>query len=334
MGSVVSSIAGPVLGFLGAEKEANAQYDAAKYSSDAQLRAAQIAAEQAKFRPVGITNRFGSSNFGFDSSGNLTSAGYTLSPELQAYQDYLSKQTQAGLGDTSRLLSLGRSYIGEDPAAVRQRYISQQQALLAPENEQALASIRNKLFQTGRQGLATGATTAGGMAATNPELAAYYNALAKQNAALAAGAEQAAQQQVTYGQGLLSSAYSPFQTSLGLMGSVENLGMQPLTIGSELGGRSLQGSQAASNALLQGGLSAAKSMQSGMGYSPWGSLLSGMSQNKQFTQGIGNLFSNSPWTGGYNTPTYGYNTPGSDAFVGPMPQSTSTWDTGNINGLY
>ena len=305
MGSAIGSIASSALGFLGAEKQANAQYDAAKAGADAQLAAARLAADAAKFRPVGVTNRFGSSNFGFDSSGNLTSAGYTLSPELQKYQDYLSQQTQAGLGDTSKLLSLGRSYIGEDPAAVRQRYIDQQSALLAPENERALAGIRNNLFQTGRTGLATGATTAGGMAATNPEMAAYYNALAKQNAALTAGAEQAAQQQVTYGQGLLSSAYSPFQTSLGLMGTVENLGMQPLTIGSELGGRALQGSSAAANALLQGGLSAAKTLQGASGYSPWGSLMSGLSQNKQLTQGISDWFGNTDTAKTYGT------TPGS-----------------------
>lgn len=267
-----------VFGLGPASIQAEAAYDAAKYSSDAQTRAAQMAAEASAFRPVGITNRFGSSNFTMDGN-RLTGAGYTLSPELQQYQDYLSKQTQAGLGDTSRLLSLGRSYIGEDPQAVRQRYIDQQKALLAPENEQALAGIRNKLFQTGREGLATGATTAGGMAATNPEMAAYYNALAKQNAALTAGAEQAAQQQVTYGQGLLSSAYSPFQTSLGLMGTVENLGMQPLTIGSELGGRALQGGQVAANALLQGGLSAAKTMQGAMGTSPTAAGLYGITQS-------------------------------------------------------
>ncbi len=267
-----------VFGLGPASIQADAAYDAAKYSSDAQLRSAQLAADASAFRPVGITNRFGSSNFTMDGN-RLTGAGYTLSPELQQYQDYLSKQTQAGLGDTSRLLSLGRSYIGEDPQAVRQRYIDQQQALLAPENEQVLAGIRNKLFQTGRGGLATGATTAGDMAATNPEMAAYYNALAKQNAALTAGAEQAAQQQVTYGQGLLSSAYSPFQTSLGLMGTVENLGMQPLTIGSELGGRSLQGGQVAANALLQGGQGAARAMQGAMGYSPTAAGLYGLSQS-------------------------------------------------------
>lgn len=62
---------------------------AAQTSADAQLAAAQIAAEEARFRPVGITTRFGQSQFGFDDQGRLTSAGYTVSPELQALQERL-----------------------------------------------------------------------------------------------------------------------------------------------------------------------------------------------------------------------------------------------------
>lgn len=277
MGSAVGSTL-DVFGLGPASIQADAAENAARTSANAQLQSAQLAADASAFRPVGITNRFGSSNFTMDGN-RLTGAGYTLSPELQQYQDYLSKQTRAGLGDTSRLLSMGRAYIGEDPQAVRQRYIDQQKALLAPENEQVLAGIRNKLFQTGRQGLATGATTAGDMAATNPEMAAYYNALAKQNAALTAGAEQAAQQQVTYGQGLLSSAYSPFQTSLGLMGSVEELGRSPFDLGVSLGGRTAQAGGSAANALLQGGLSAAKTLQGASGTSPTASALYGLTQS-------------------------------------------------------
>jgi hypothetical protein len=62
---------------------------AAETSAKAQLEAARIAAEAAKFRPVGVTTRYGTSNFQFDPSGYLSGAGYTVSPELQAYQDRL-----------------------------------------------------------------------------------------------------------------------------------------------------------------------------------------------------------------------------------------------------
>jgi hypothetical protein len=129
---------------------------------------------------------------------------------------------------------LANQYLGESPNAVRQRYIEQQTALTAPGNEQALAGIRNNLFQTGRQGLATGATSAGGLAATNPEMAAYYNSLVNQQRQIAAGADQAAQQQITFGQGLAGSAYQPFTAGFGAQGAVEQAAQQPLTLSSEL----------------------------------------------------------------------------------------------------
>jgi hypothetical protein len=89
------------------------------------------------------------------------------------------------------------------------------------------------------------------MQATNPELAAYYNSLAQQQAQLAAGADQAAQQQQTFGAGLLtggaglmnqgyglqSAAYAPLQTQLGLGTSVEGMGQQALDLSAQLAGR-------------------------------------------------------------------------------------------------
>lgn len=298
MGELVSAVAGPVLGLIGADQQADAAYDAAKYSSDAQIRAAQMAADAQVFRPVGITNRFGTSTFTMDGN-KLTGASYTPSAELKAYQDFLSSQGAGAQQDVQGLLNLGRGYLAESPEAVRQRYIQQQSALLAPENERALAGIRNNLFQTGRTGLATGATAAGGMAATNPELAAYYNALAKQNAALTAGADAAAQQQVTFGQGLLSSAYSPLQSNIGFQAELDKLAMTPLQIGAELGGRSATAGANVGQSLLAGGIGAAKTMQGANAYSPWGSLLSGMGSNQQLQQAVSNWWNKAPsWTTG------------------------------------
>jgi hypothetical protein len=58
-----------VLGFLGAQEQASATENAANISAAAQRDAARQAAEAAKFRPVGITTRYGTSNFQFDPSG-------------------------------------------------------------------------------------------------------------------------------------------------------------------------------------------------------------------------------------------------------------------------
>lgn len=271
MGDIINAGA-DLLGFGPASKAANAQRDAANASAAAQLQAAQIAADAARFRPVGITTGFGQSQFALDDKGNLVSAGYTLSPELQAIRNRLLSQasaydptqvSQAAQG----LLSAGQGYISASPEQARQQYISQQQALLAPQNEQALANIRNQQFQTGRTGLATGGTSAGGLAQTNPEMAAYYNALAQQNAQLAAGAEAAAQQRQSFGAGLLgqvpaltSAAYTPLSTQLGLGSTIEGLGQQALGLGSELGGRASTAGAQAGQSLLLGGLGAARTI--------------------------------------------------------------------------
>lgn len=303
---------------LGGMLSGQAAKSAANTAANAQLQSAQVAADAQKFRPVGVTSRFGSSNFGFDENGYLNEAGYTASPELLGYQDFLSGQGPQTQQDVAGLLSLGRGYIGEDPNAVKQRYIQQQRALLSPENEQALAGIRNNLFQTGRGGLATGATNEGGMAATNPEMAAYYNALAKQNAALTAGAEQAAQQQVTYGQGLLSSAYSPLQTNVGLQAEFEKLAMSPLQTGAELGGRSATAGANVGQSLLSGGLAAAQTMQKANSYSPWGSAISGAASNPQVQNALGNWFNNSNY-GGTPQGAYGQQS----AYMQQVPNSNT-----------
>lgn len=240
-------------------------YDTA---SAAQLQAAR----NAQFRPVGLTTTFGKSNFEIDpTTGMLKSAGYTLAPQLQGLQTgllggYGGALQQAQGVDTSQLqqgagtlYGLGQGYLGESPDTVRQRYIQQQNALLAPENEQALSGIRNRLFATGRTGLATGGTMAGNMAQTNPELAAFYNAQARQQAQLAANAETAAQNQITFGQGLLrggagleslgyglqTAAYDPLKTQLGLGTQIEAMGQQALGLGSELGGKASSAASAA-----------------------------------------------------------------------------------------
>jgi hypothetical protein len=278
----MGDIVGPILGYQGAKKQAQATTDAARMQSEAGL----AAAEMARFRPVGVTTGFGSSQFQTDAEGNVVGAGYQLTPELAGIRDRLlsqagaydptqiAQQAQALGTGAGTLFGLGQGYLAQSPEEARQRYISQQQALLAPQQEQTLAGLRNRLFATGRTGLATGGTMAGNMAQTNPELAAYYNALAQQQAQLAAGAEQAAQQQQAFGAGLFgsgaqmlgqvpaltSAAYSPLQTQLGLAGSTEGLGQQSLELGSALGGRAATAGAAAGNLLASGGINAGRTM--------------------------------------------------------------------------
>lgn len=284
------------------------------------------AAMMSQFRPVGITNTFGTSNFGFDEQGRLNSAGYTLSPQLKGYQESLAPMTGLGLQQGQTLMNLGKSYLGESPEAVRQRYIQQQTSLLAPKREQDLAAIRNKLFQTGTTGLGTGATTAGNLAATNPELAAYYNSIAQADAALAANAEQIAQNQIKFGTGLLSGAYDPFKAGLTAQGAVEELGQQPFILGLQAGGMSTAGSTNAGKYLAQQA-------------NPWTTATSSLLSNPQFAQGLGGLFSNRnapSWTTGSDViPESTFSGSGdSFAFDDSWADPSTYWNTSNINGLF
>lgn len=272
---------------------------AAEEQSRGQIEAARIAAEEARFRPVGITSRFGRSMFEYGPEGRVTGAGYELSPELRAYQDrlmglagrgliqaeqaedlyaplmgaagglfgagqqylttpadqrlgelagrYLGGPAETGVGavgqgllsrpmdqqllDIAReqlapsqgaqaVTALGEQYLAQSPQEAAQQYMARQQDLLAPSRERQMAQLQNQLFQTGRGGLAVGATGArpsgaAGLGATTPETEAYYNAIAQQDAALAAQAQQAGQQQAQFGAGLLGTGQALGQGQIG-----------------------------------------------------------------------------------------------------------------------
>lgn len=263
MGGLVSDVLNV---FTGADKTA----EAASQASQAQTAAAREAAQLALFKPVGMTTRFGSSAFQYDPTGKISGAQYQLSPELTALQNYLSTTTGQSLTDVERLRNLGQSYLADSPQAVAQRYVTEQQGLLNPGREREYASVLNKEFQTGRTGLATGGTTMGyspgsqGLAQSNPALAALFNARAQQDAQIAAQSGQMAQQQIGFGQGLLSSAYSPLQTGLGMLSAVEEVGQQPFRLSLQTAGLAAPSQGVAAGLLNQGLSSAAQTQYQGV----------------------------------------------------------------------
>jgi hypothetical protein len=249
--------------------------------------------------------------------GYLQSAGYTVSPELQQYQDQLralsQQQIQQGLmapqqyaplqGAAGGLFSLGQQYLAQSPEQAAQKYMEQQQNLLAPSRERQYAQLQNQLFQTGRGGLSVGGTGlrpsgTQGLGASNPEMEAYYNAMAQQDAQLAAQAQAAGQQQTAFGAGLFGSgsqllgqyqagqvgALSPFQTSLGLGGTIEQMGQSPLDISAALAGRSATAGANVGQALLTGGMGAARTAQAGNAFNPLANVLQGVGTNPYFAQ--------------------------------------------------
>lgn len=269
---------------LGGMMSGNAARDAASTSANAQLQAAQIAADAQRFRPVGITTNFGSSNFQFDSSGNLTGAGYTLDPRLQNVQGGLLNSLPQTQQDVANIQSMGRSYMAQSPQQAAENWMANQRALLAPSRQQAQANLNTNLFNSGTGGLST--AQGGNLGMANPQQQALANAQAMQDLQLAAQAQQAGQQQYTFGQGLLTSAYSPLQTQLGTSQSVEQLGQGALDIGAQLGGRSATAGANVGRTLLEGGMSAAGTMQKANSYSPWGSVLSGAASNPYLNAGL------------------------------------------------
>ena len=301
--------ASPYAGLLSAGLQLGGGYlagksavDAAQTSSDAQIKAAQIAADAAKFRPVGITTNFGSSNFTKDAQGNVTGAGYTLSPEMlaqqaklmgvseQALQQYLGAQgATAPMGDAAqRMMTLGNSYLATTPQEQAAKYMADQQALLATGRERYVNNMLTGEYNRGTYGLSVGGTSTG-MNAANPRLEAMFNAQRQQDLGLAAQATQGGMNYAKFGgamtglggsmlrdmYGTQTAAYDPYKAALGGATQVEGLGQNALTLGMDMGS-TVTAANARSGSLLANGMTnAATTMQPANAYSPWGAMLSG-----------------------------------------------------------
>jgi len=303
-----ASLVGGLLGGSSARR-------AAQIQADAQVKAAQLAAEEARFRPVGVTTRFGSSQFQTGPDGRVSGASYTLDPTLLAYQDRFMGLAGGGLsqaeqaqqqfaplqGAAQGLFGLGQQYLAQSPQEAAQQYMAQQQELLAPSRERQYGALQNQLFQTGRGGLSVGATGArpsgaAGLGASTPETEAYYNALAQQDAQLAAQAMQAGQQQTAFGAGLFgtggnlltqgyggqAAALGPYEAYLQQMKQLESLGQQPLQLGIDIGAKGQ------SNAAAQAMLSTSPSRQSyeANAFNPFAESLMAASRNPAFQRGV------------------------------------------------
>lgn len=312
MGIETALIAGGA-GLLGSAISGRAAKSAANTAAQAQRDAAAMAAEAQMFRPVGITTRFGQSQFGFGPDGYLESAGYTASPEIQALQDRLANLYGQGLGYAERagaaaaplggaaqgLFSLGQQYLATSPEQARQQFINEQTALLEPIRQREEDRLGASVFGRGRAGLNIGTTG-------QPELAALASARRQQDLQLAAEAERAAQQRIGFGAGLFGTgaglqeteyglqtkALSPFQTQFGVTQLLEQAAQQPLDIGAQLGGRAATAGANVGQSLLAGGTAAAQTQLQGslVGPSLMAQNLSTVGQNYMQNQQQQNLF--------------------------------------------
>jgi hypothetical protein len=255
---------GAVGGMIGGALEGGAQTAGGMQQSAQAQEAARQAARAAQFRPVGITNTFGTSNFGYDAQGNLTNAGYTLDPRLAGAQTNLLGGIGQNLQDQANIQAMGRQYMAQSPQEQAQQYIQNQQALLQPSRDRQMAALGTQNYNQGTTGLSV--AQGGSLAAANPYASALANAQAQQDLQLAANATQAGQQQYQFGQGLLSSAYQPYTAGLQAAGATEALGQSPFTLSTGL-------ASSGANA----GFNAGRLMTTpAYGYSPSGTLLSSL----------------------------------------------------------
>ena len=283
--------------------------DKARAMIDAETASAKAAAQ---FRPIGMTTRFGTSQFKVDPvTGQLTSAGYTLSPEAKAAQDQFAKLAEYGITQAKEaqgqfaplqtgaqsLFKLGQGYLAKTPEAVASDYMKSQLALLAPGREQQYAFLQNQLQQQGRGGLSVAQGT--GLAPTSPELAAFMNAKIQEDARLAANAQQFGQQNVLFGAGLLGqgsqamgqyyggqqAAYSPYTTAMGQVTGLETAAQQPYQMGVDLGKIGATTGFDAGRLGLQGaGQSVALATGPAATNNPYASLLSGAASSPALTE--------------------------------------------------
>jgi hypothetical protein len=175
-------------------------------------------------------------------------------------------------------------------------------ALLQPSREVELANLQNRLQQQGRAGLSV--AQGGTMGTTTPELQALYNARAQQEAILAANAQQAGQQNVLFGAGLLGqgsqamgqyyggqqAAYAPYTTALGQVQNLESLAQQPLQMGASLGQQSATAGANAGRIGLTGAQISSNLMTSpAVTNNPYAAFLSGLgSPTSTLGQGLAN----------------------------------------------
>jgi hypothetical protein len=318
-GSNLSNLFSGGLGTAGNLLQMQESREAAQ-RAQARIDAETAAAKQAAaFRPVGMTTRFGTSQFQVDPvTGQLTSAGYTLSPEAKAQQDRFMALSNVGLTQAEQaptqfaplqtgattLFNLGNKYLAQTPEDVARNYLAQQMSLLQPGRELEFANLQTKLRNQGRLGLSV--AQGGDYGATTPELQALFNARARQEAELAANAQLAGQRDIAFGANLLNqgaqtmgqyysgqqASYAPYTTAMGQVQGLEALGQQPFTLGTQLGQTSSAagarvGQLGLEGARLSAGLATGADATRNLGAQ---SLIAAGNPNAMFGQALGNVF--------------------------------------------
>jgi hypothetical protein len=252
---------------------------ASNYSaSNTVSEANKNAAAGSQFRPVGITNTFGTSNFTINpTTGELTSAGVTMTPEMIAMQNALKTASGSSLTDLTNIQNLARGYISQTPEQAAASWMAKQNALLAPSQETETARLLNQLQQGGRTGVSV--AQGPGMLSANPEYNALMNARTMAQLKLAADATQQGQNQTLFGVNLLSDAYKPLNTNLSTSTAFNTAAMSPMAASTDL-----------AKTVGATNLGAANLLKASQSATPGADFLSSLSKNPLFQSSAGQAF--------------------------------------------
>ena len=320
------AVIGGGLSLLGGLFGGNAAADASRRQADALREDAR----NRMFSPVGTTNRFGTSTSQIDpATGKVISAGYSLSPELEAFQNRFMGLAGDGLteiggapgkyapliGAARSMYDLGAQYLAQSPEEVAAKYMRQQQDLIDPSRQRSFAQLQQNMFNTGTGGLSVGATgmrPGGGMglSSANPQMEAYYNAQAQQDRQLALDSERMGMERYKFGQGLfrtgtetlgdyyggLTDAYKPFTAAMGGVTGLEKTGRLSFEDMIRLGEAGKGGPSNAAGITAQFGADA---------YSPFGTALSGFGGDATLTDALSRYLRNANSQGPVSMPGYG-----------------------------
>jgi hypothetical protein len=277
-----------LLGTTGGLMQGSTNTGAMKQYANAITQAGNQAQAQAAFRPVGMTTSFGTSNFTIDpTTGQITNAGYSLSPQLQAAQEGVLGGLRQNLTDAQTQAALGRSYLAQNPQDVASKWLSQQQALLAPSRDTAWARLNQGNYNQGTMGLKV--AQGGNLQAANPYASALANSQAQQDLQLASQAQEQGRNAVTFGQGLLSKAYDPFLSGLTTSKAIEALGQNPYALSTDLANTASTAGYRTGTLGLNAANAAAKAMMGANTFNPWAESLINLGGSQMGSNVLGGL---------------------------------------------
>ena len=241
------------LGLAGSLFGGSSARRAAQASANAQLESARIAADAQRFRPVGVTSRFGSSNFQTDAQGNLIGAGYNVAPDVASARDqFLSQAFGQGMGFGAQGLQQGQSlfnlgqqfiptsadYSASPEASGYSDFLRQQAAMAAPTGFAANPTSEAQAYASRLGGLAEGVLPASFNTNASPEAQALYQRLSGASEQLmpqSFDTQAAAQQYMQQQQALLQPGRD--RAAAGLTQNLFNTGRGGLAVaqGGEMG---------------------------------------------------------------------------------------------------